>query len=150
MTPRVWETGQWRLLSVLVRVSDVCHRQAAAADDAEASVAVYQEYVRHELAEGTPARVQCVFERALRQHCLSLPLWQAYTRYLDFELKPAPELTLAVHERAVRNLPWSGQLWEAYIRASERAARTADQLQGRWRQQVPYHSVFAQLIAKLS
>ena len=94
------------------------------------SVAAYQQYVRHELAEGTPARVQLMFERAVLDNCLSPELWQAYTRYLDFELRPGADVTLAVHERAVRNLPWSAELWESYIRAGERAQLPLTQLEG--------------------
>ena len=93
-------------------------------------MAAYQQYVRHELAEGTPARVQQVLERAVLDNCLSEELWQAYTRYLDLELRPAAGLTLAVHERAVRNLPWAAPLWEGYIRAAERAGTPLGEVEG--------------------
>ena len=93
-------------------------------------MAAYQQYVRHELTAGSPARVQHVFERAVLDNCLSAELWQAYTRYLDLELRPAAELTLAVHERAVSNLPWAAPLWEAYIRAAERAGTPLAEVEG--------------------
>ncbi|XP_037092097.1 squamous cell carcinoma antigen recognized by T-cells 3-like [Pollicipes pollicipes] len=95
--------------------------EALTSDETGGSVAAYQQYLSHELAHGTPARVQHVLERAVLDNCLELELWQAYTRYLDFELRPASEVTLAVHERAVRHLAWSAELWEHYIRAVERA-----------------------------
>ena len=106
------------------------HTQTEEAEGGGGSVTAYQNYVRHELTEGTPARVQHVFERAVLDNCLSLELWQAYSRYLDFELRPAAEVTLAVHERAVRNLPWSAELWESYIRAAERAQTPLTQVEG--------------------
>ncbi|KAF0297252.1 Squamous cell carcinoma antigen recognized by T-cells 3 [Amphibalanus amphitrite] len=117
----------------LERLETLQPLEEALTEEAEGggTVAAYQQYVRHELTDGTPARVQLVFERAVLDNCLSLELWQAYTRYLDFELRPAGDVTLAVHERAVRNLPWSAELWESYIRAAERAQLPLERL-GRW------------------
>ncbi|KAF0287950.1 Squamous cell carcinoma antigen recognized by T-cells 3 [Amphibalanus amphitrite] len=115
----------------LERLETLQPLEEALTEEAEGggTVAAYQQYVRHELTDGTPARVQLVFERAVLDNCLSLELWQAYTRYLDFELRPAGDVTLAVHERAVRNLPWSAELWESYIRAAERAQLPLERLE---------------------
>lgn len=43
---------------------------------------VYQQYIDHELEEGDPARIQCVFERAVQDNCLHAQLWSLYTRFL--------------------------------------------------------------------
>ncbi len=43
---------------------------------------IYQSYIRDEISRGEPARIQCIFERALQEHCLVLDLWLQYTKYL--------------------------------------------------------------------
>ena len=56
--------------------------QAQAADDAT-SVDAYKTYLKHELRENSdPARVTCLFERALTRHCLVPDLWERYGKYL--------------------------------------------------------------------
>ena len=42
----------------------------------------YQKYVEYELSECDPARIQCLFERALLDNCLVPELWIQYTNYL--------------------------------------------------------------------
>ncbi|XP_064613155.1 squamous cell carcinoma antigen recognized by T-cells 3-like [Liolophura sinensis] len=79
----------------------------------------YQSYIQFELKENDPARIQCLFERALQQHCLQPDLWIQYTQYLDRKLR-VKQIVMAVYKRAVRNCPWSAALWEKYLVAMER------------------------------
>eukprot|EP00794_Sanderia_malayensis_P014299 gene14299-15787_t len=78
----------------------------------------YQEYISFEMKDGDPARIQCVFERAIKDNCLQSDLWQQYTQYLDHKLK-VPSIALKVHERAVRNCPWISTLWDDYLKAMD-------------------------------
>ncbi|CAL1544489.1 unnamed protein product [Lymnaea stagnalis] len=78
----------------------------------------YQEYIAHELKTEDPARIQCIFERALKDNCLNAELWMQYTAYLD-KLKFKQQITSA-YERALRNCPWSSVLWVKYLLAMER------------------------------
>lgn len=78
---------------------------------------VYQAYIQHEMKSGDTARIQCIFERALKDNCLIADLWLQYTTYLD-ELKVKHEIQTA-YERAVRNCPWSPQLWVNYLLAMD-------------------------------
>ena len=42
----------------------------------------YEEYLEYEEKEGDPARIQCLYERALQENCLIHGLWLKYTKYL--------------------------------------------------------------------
>ena len=42
----------------------------------------YEEYLEHEETEGDPARIQCLYERALQENCLNHSLWLKYIKYL--------------------------------------------------------------------
>ncbi|GFR93553.1 squamous cell carcinoma antigen recognized by T-cells 3, partial [Elysia marginata] len=79
---------------------------------------VYQDYIQLELETGDPARVQCVYERALKDHCLVADLWLQYTNYLS-KLKVRKQIC-DTYERALRNCPWASQLWANYMLALER------------------------------
>lgn len=46
------------------------------------NVEIYQEYIEYEQKSNQPARVQCIFERALKDNCLVADLWLQYTKYL--------------------------------------------------------------------
>ncbi|XP_022096230.1 LOW QUALITY PROTEIN: squamous cell carcinoma antigen recognized by T-cells 3-like [Acanthaster planci] len=81
--------------------------------------AVYQPYLEYERREGNPARIQCLYERALTDNCLQIELWKDYTKYLDSELK-VKSVVLPVYARAVRNCPWSSELWIGYLVTMER------------------------------
>lgn len=85
----------------------------------------YKQYIDFEITAGDPAKVQCVYERAIAENCLQPSLWMEYTRYLDTKLK-IKDVTLAAHRRAVRNCPWISQFWINLIRAMERNALDHD------------------------
>jgi len=81
--------------------------------------AEYKSYLNYELKKGDPARIQCLYERAMKENCLVGDMWTEYTSYLDSTLK-ITSVVLPVHERAVRNCPWVSLLWQNYLRALER------------------------------
>lgn len=79
----------------------------------------FKSYLEYELTKGDPARIQCLYERAMKENCLVGDMWTDYTSYLDSTLKIS-SVVLPVHERAVRNCPWVSLLWQNYMRALER------------------------------
>jgi len=42
----------------------------------------YQSYIDYEKKSGDPARVQCIYERAITDNCLNSQLWLQYLQYL--------------------------------------------------------------------
>ncbi|XP_031571571.1 squamous cell carcinoma antigen recognized by T-cells 3-like [Actinia tenebrosa] len=80
----------------------------------------YRTYLEYELNKGDPVRIQCLYERALKENCLVGDLWIEYTGYLDFKLK-MPSIAITVYERALRNCPWVSVLWQNYMKALERS-----------------------------
>ena len=46
------------------------------------SLAVYREYIAHELKGKDLARISCIYMRALADHCLDVELWREYLKYL--------------------------------------------------------------------
>ncbi|XP_038059123.1 squamous cell carcinoma antigen recognized by T-cells 3-like isoform X2 [Patiria miniata] len=80
---------------------------------------VYRAYLEYEKSEGNPARIQCLYERALTDNCLQIELWKDYTKYLDAKLQ-IKSVVLPVYARAVRNCPWSSELWVGYLVDLER------------------------------
>ena len=42
----------------------------------------YMSYIAYEVKQAQPARVQCIYERALQDNCLLPDLWLQYTTYL--------------------------------------------------------------------
>eukprot|EP00111_Clytia_hemisphaerica_P004917 TCONS_00014140-protein len=85
----------------------------------EGKLELYKSYIAFEIKSGDPTRIQCIFERAIKDNCLQHDLWISYTNYLDYKLK-IPVVCVPVHERAIRNCPWVCQLWVNYLRAMER------------------------------
>uniref|UniRef100_A0A670ZRT9 Spliceosome associated factor 3, U4/U6 recycling protein n=1 Tax=Pseudonaja textilis TaxID=8673 RepID=A0A670ZRT9_PSETE len=82
-------------------------------------LAEYEAYIDFEMKIGDPARIQLIFERALKENCLEPDLWTRYTQYLDRQLR-VRSLVLPAHERAVRNCPWTVKMWCHYLMALER------------------------------
>ena len=80
---------------------------------------IFRQYAAFEKEEGEPARVQCLYERAVAEHCLVGELWEEYLAYMESTIKIGP-VVLPVYARALRNCPWSVELWCAHLRALER------------------------------
>ncbi|XP_077534992.1 spliceosome associated factor 3, U4/U6 recycling protein-like [Haemaphysalis longicornis] len=89
-------------------------------EGAPPALSLYLPYLEWEQGQGDPARIQCLYERALAQHCLVADLWERYMAYLDTQLK-VESVSLPCHERSVRNCPWSASLWASYLKALERS-----------------------------
>jgi len=85
----------------------------------ENSLEHFQEYIKFELKENDPTRIQMIFERAITIHCLESSLWSEYLTYLDSSLKIS-SVSLPVFARAIRNVPWAETIWCNYLRSLER------------------------------
>ncbi|KAK2145987.1 hypothetical protein LSH36_641g00031 [Paralvinella palmiformis] len=83
----------------------------------------YQNYIKYELSKGEPARIQCIYERAIEENCLVPQLWIDYTKYIDTKLK-AQSIAISVYKRSIRNCPWCAELWLGYARALERSGQS--------------------------
>eukprot|EP00117_Sycon_ciliatum_P005600 scpid36830/ scgid9477/ Squamous cell carcinoma antigen recognized by T-cells 3 len=83
----------------------------------------YLDYIAFESERGTPARIQCIYERALTENCLQSDLWRQYGQWLDTKLKDS-RTCLSMYERAVRNCPWIVTLWQARLLALERHSKS--------------------------
>ncbi|RWS02172.1 hypothetical protein B4U79_04340 [Dinothrombium tinctorium] len=88
----------------------------------------FLKYIEYEEANGTPPRVQIIYERAILHHCLTPDVWLKYTKYVDFKMK-IQSLSEKVYERAVRNCPWVVSLWDNYIKCLERFEDTKTKIQ---------------------
>eukprot|EP00959_Pyramimonas_sp_CCMP1952_P092288 1932179-Pyramimonas_sp.AAC.1 len=99
----------------------VPHESAVSADRAADAglLAAYNNYIHFEEAQDEPARVRCIFERAIAVFPTTLELWVRYLRYLEQKLRVS-DVTRAVYARAVRNCPRVGSLHTAYMRFEER------------------------------
>ncbi|RWS23957.1 squamous cell carcinoma antigen recognized by T-cells 3-like protein, partial [Leptotrombidium deliense] len=87
----------------------------------------YLKYIEYEEVNGTPPRVQSIYERAIVQHCLRADLWLKYTSFLDSKVKIA-SLSKKAYERALRNCPWIVDLWISYIRCLEKFDENRDNI----------------------
>ena len=59
-------------------------------------------------AQGDPARVACLYERALAAFPITHFLWLAYGRFME---GAQPGHVQPLYHRALRNCPWVGSLW---------------------------------------
>jgi len=95
--------------------------------EGEERLGKWREYITLEKEEGDPARVQCVYERAIADHCLNQGLWEEYLAYLESTLKMG-SVVLPVYTRAIRNCPWEVELWCGHLRALERYQATEEEV----------------------
>lgn len=82
------------------------------------NIEIYKEYINFEISRQQPVRIQCIFERAIKDNCLDVSLWLLYITYvskLNIE-----SIVLPIHERSIRNCSWSCELWIKYLLALER------------------------------
>ncbi|GAX74832.1 hypothetical protein CEUSTIGMA_g2278.t1 [Chlamydomonas eustigma] len=83
-------------------------------------LAAFMAYIKLEKEIGEPARVQCLYERAIATFPVTTELWMQYGRYLEQNLRSIPGLVMDVYGRALRNCYWVGALWARAIRAAAR------------------------------
>nr|XP_002121273.1 squamous cell carcinoma antigen recognized by T-cells 3 [Ciona intestinalis] len=79
----------------------------------------YNAYIDHEMKSNNPARIQCIYERAITDNCLNAQLWMDYLKYLTNTLKSGP-IVLSAYKRSVRNCPWVAKLWVGLVLTLER------------------------------
>ncbi|CAD7704932.1 unnamed protein product [Ostreobium quekettii] len=96
-------------------------------------LASYLAYIKIEETNGDPARVQCIYERALAVFPVTHSLWLSYGAYLDKHIKTGPVLK-SVYLRAVRNCPWVGELWGQSLRTLERMGTSDEEFDGLYQQ----------------
>lgn len=106
----------------------ICSTFQLSSDDASRADH-YRTYLRYEMSGDDPARVQCLYERAVAELCLDASMWLEYIEYLDTTLK-IDTVVLPVCKRAVRNCPWSSPLWQHYLKALERYKKPFDEVKG--------------------
>mgnify|MGYP001033361197 FL=1 len=79
------------------------------------SLATYQKYIQFETK---PARIQCLYERAILDHCLEGELWLAYIDFIE-EYLPTNRILQTALERSLRNSPWIADLWIRFAQHME-------------------------------
>ncbi|KAK3597200.1 hypothetical protein CHS0354_003704 [Potamilus streckersoni] len=88
----------------------------------------YLSYIKYEESLEDPARILCIYERAIQENCLNPQLWLMYTKYLDVHLKSVRSVIMQTYQRAVRNCPWSVHVWQNYLLAMERFEEKHDNI----------------------
>lgn len=83
-------------------------------------------YIEFEENNNDPARVICIYERAIKSLCLAVDLWTRYVLFLESKMKNVTSLILETYQRAVKNCPWSGVLWAGLFRILERTKSNED------------------------
>jgi len=79
----------------------------------------YRYYIEYERKGGEPARVTCIFERAITENPLNTALWTEYLSFLDNMLN-VKTVVLSCYARAVRNIPWVVDVWTGFMIAQQR------------------------------
>lgn len=81
---------------------------------------IFKNYVEYEKSkEGSPVRVQCLYERIICDNCLNEELWIEYIEYIDSVLHNA-DAVLQICKRAVRNCPWCCKIYQIYMKCMEK------------------------------
>ncbi|CAF1247873.1 unnamed protein product [Adineta ricciae] len=101
-----------------------CEKFEKELDNTNRSVATYRRYIAF---EKEPARIQCLYERAIVDHCLDGDLWLSYIDFIEEHLS-SPKLCQAIFDRSLRNCPWVAGLWIRYAEFME-SSQTADHSQ---------------------
>ena len=102
-------------------------------EESMSKIEIYEKYIEYEKKSNDPARVQCIYERALAENCLNSQLWIAYLSYLHKTLKSGPTVISAC-SRAVRNCPWISSLWQTYLLALERNQTSYEKLEATYKE----------------
>ena len=85
----------------------------------ETSLENYNSYLEHAILNFDPSHINCLFERAIKDHPIQSELWVKYAQYLEKNLK-IKDVILGTYKRSVRNCPWCLELWMGYLRALEK------------------------------
>ncbi|XP_043684557.1 squamous cell carcinoma antigen recognized by T-cells 3-like [Vespula pensylvanica] len=88
----------------------------------------FKAYLLYEKQNGDPGRVTVLYERAIADLSLEVPLWLDYLNYLENNIKIESILS-EIYERASRNIPWCSTIWQKWIRAYEKWERPVLEVQ---------------------
>ncbi|CDW54583.1 geranylgeranyl pyrophosphate synthase [Trichuris trichiura] len=90
-----------------------------ALDDCRDDPAIaYNQYIDFEMGRKNPARLACLFERAIADMPFNKAIWLRYLNWLDSSIK-VPELCQKVFRRAARFLPTDVEIWQKSLLGCE-------------------------------
>ncbi|KFD47557.1 hypothetical protein M513_11558 [Trichuris suis] len=90
-----------------------------ALDDSRDNPAIaYNQYIDFEMGRKNPARLACLFERAIADMPFNKAIWLRYLSWLDSSIK-VPELCQKVFRRAARFLPTDVEIWQKSLLGCE-------------------------------
>ncbi|CAF0880688.1 unnamed protein product [Rotaria sp. Silwood1] len=92
-----------------------CEKFEQELDNTNRSVATYRKYIEF---EKEPARIQCLYERAIVDNCLDGDLWLSYIDFAE-EYLSSTTILQSIFERSLRNCPWVASLWIRYAEYME-------------------------------
>ncbi|CAF3557299.1 unnamed protein product [Adineta steineri] len=101
-----------------------CEKFEKELEDTKRSVATYRKYIEF---EKEPARIQCLYERAIVDNCLDGDLWLSYIDFAE-EYLSSTTLLQSIYERSLRNCTWVATLWIRYAEYME-LTKTVDHSQ---------------------
>ncbi|EZA54025.1 hypothetical protein DMN91_000267 [Ooceraea biroi] len=78
----------------------------------------YKGYLLYEKQQRNQDRIVLLYERAITDLSLEIPIWLDYLNYLEDTIKDELVL-LPVYKRASRNIPWCSKVWQKWMRSSE-------------------------------
>ena len=84
----------------------------------DATLEVFQKYLKYENKYGDPGRVVSLFQRLVCRFPCHDPCWDAFGKYVENQMQDK-EFARETYLRAVRNCPWSPQLWARALATSE-------------------------------
>ncbi|KAL0271899.1 UNVERIFIED_CONTAM: hypothetical protein PYX00_005061 [Menopon gallinae] len=96
----------------------------------------YKEYLEYEKSkDGSPVRVQFLYERMICDFCLHEEIWLEYIHFLSSVLKNS-DMVMELIQRALRNCPWSCHLHQAHIIFLEKYHSSHEIIRGAFEQAV--------------
>uniref|UniRef100_A0A5S6QUZ7 RRM domain-containing protein n=1 Tax=Trichuris muris TaxID=70415 RepID=A0A5S6QUZ7_TRIMR len=87
-------------------------------DSKEDPTTAYSRYIDFELGRKNPARLTCLFERAIADMPFNKQIWLRYLSWLDSSIK-TPEVCLRAFQRAARFLPADVEVWQRSLLGCE-------------------------------
>lgn len=88
-------------------------------------LASFLAYIKLEEVQDNPARVVCVYERAISVFPVTHTLWLQYASYVENKIKSL-KTTKDVFRRAQRNCAWIGEVWSRAIRLFDRHSQPVE------------------------
>ncbi|KAK6637729.1 hypothetical protein RUM44_008151 [Polyplax serrata] len=112
------------------KLNKIMHFEESLTSNSENISEIWRNYLEHEKSkEGSPVRVQCLYERFITDNCLNEELWLEYVEYMDAVLHDS-EIVLSICIRAVRNCPWCCKIYQMYIKCLEKYRQSQEKING--------------------